>query len=92
MNATYIFFNLIELYKSKGDFDNAKKYSKKYIKESESSGKQVLMVSNLMSGKGIQRKLEKDFDGYNFIFNSKGMLTHPYYIDWIRESIDNYSE
>ena len=65
---------------------------KKYIKESESSGKQVLMVSNLMSGKGIQRKLEKDFDGYNFIFNSKGMLTHPYYIDWIRESIDNYSE
>jgi hypothetical protein len=45
-----------------------------------------------MSGKGIQRKLEKDFDGYNFIFNSKGMLTHPYYIDWIRESIDNYSE
>ena len=31
VNATYIFFNLTELYKSKGDFENAKKYAKKII-------------------------------------------------------------
>ena len=31
INETYIFFNLTELYKSRGDFTNARKYSKKLI-------------------------------------------------------------
>jgi len=58
-----------------------------FMKASSENGKRVLMVSNLMSGQGIQRKLEKDFEGYDYTFNPRGLLTHPYYIDWIKESV-----
>ena len=50
------------------------------------------MVSNLMSGQGIQRKLSKDFEGFDYVFNSKGLLTHPYYIEWIKESVKAHTE
>ena len=55
-------------------------------------GKRILMVSNLMSGKGIQKKIEEDFEGIDYTFNPKGLLTHPYYIDWIKESVANHTE
>ena len=31
-------------------------------------------------------------EGYDYIFNSKGLLTHPYYIEWIKESVAKHSE
>ena len=37
-------------------------------------GKRVLVVSNLMSGKGIQKNIEKDLNGLNYTFNSKDFL------------------
>jgi len=45
-----------------------------------------------MSGKGIQKKIEEDFEGIDYTFNPKGLLTHPYYIDWIKESVANHTE
>jgi len=65
---------------------------KTFMKMSEDNGKRVLMVSNLMSGQGIQRKLKKDFEGFDYVFNSKGLLTHPYYIEWIKESVSKHTE
>ena len=65
---------------------------KTFMRTSKEEGKRVLMVSNLMSGQGIQRKLAKDFEGYDYTFNSKGLLTHPYYIEWIKESVAKHSE
>jgi len=65
---------------------------KTFMKMSEDDGKRVLMVSNLMSGQGIQRKLNKDFEGFDYVFNSKGLLTHPYYIEWIKESVNKQIE
>ena len=65
---------------------------KSFMKSSKDEGKRVLMVSNLMSGQGIQRKLAKDFEGFDYTFNSKGLLTHPYYIEWIKESVAIHSD
>ncbi len=65
---------------------------KTFMKMSEDDGKRVLMVSNLMSGQGIQRKLKKDFEGFDYVFNSKGLLTHPYYIEWIKGSVNKQIE
>ena len=62
---------------------------KDFITNSNSNGKKVLMVSNLMSGKGIQRSIQKDFDGLDYTFNSKGLLTHPYFKEWIFDSIES---
>ncbi len=62
---------------------------KDFINNSNNNGKKVLMVSNLMSGKGIQRSIQKDFDGLDYTFNSKGLLTHPYFKEWIFDSIDS---
>ena len=60
---------------------------KTFIKKSNQDGKRVLMVSNLMSGKGIQKNIESDFAGFNYTFNSKGLLVHPLFKEWIAESI-----
>ena len=62
---------------------------KDFINTANDNGKKVLMVSNLMSGKGIQRSIRKDFDGLDYTFNSKGLLTHPYFKEWIFDSIDS---
>ena len=65
---------------------------KTFMKSSQDDGKRILMVSNLMSGQGIQRKLSKDFEGYDYVFNPKGLLTHPLYIEWIKESVIENSD
>jgi len=46
-------------------------------------------VSNLMSGKGIQKKIYKDFSGLDYEFNPKGFLTHPLFKEWILQSIES---
>ena len=52
-----------------------------------SKEKKVLIVSNLMSGKGIQKNIEKDLNGLAYTFNSKGLLTHQKFKTWIEKSI-----
>ncbi|MAJ29637.1 MAG: hypothetical protein CMQ73_00090 [Gammaproteobacteria bacterium] len=72
--------------------DQNLKRIKAFMNASNEDGKRILMVSNLMSGKGIQKKIEEDFEGIDYTFNPKGLLTHPYYIDWIKESVANHTE
>ncbi len=69
--------------------DRNVKQIKEFIENATLDGKKVLMVSNLMSGKGIQRKINEDFSGLDYKFNSKGFLTHPMFKDWILESIES---
>ena len=69
--------------------DRNVKQIKEFIENATLDGKKVLMVSNLMSGKGIQRKINEDFSGLDYKFNSKGFLSHPLFKDWILESIES---
>ena len=69
--------------------DRNVKQIKEFIENATLDGKKVLMVTNLMSGKGIQRKINEDFSGLDYKFNSKGFLTHPLFKEWILESIES---
>ena len=69
--------------------DRNVKQIKEFMENATLEGKKVLMVSNLMSGKGIQRKINEDFSGLNYKFNSKGFLTHPLFKEWILQSIES---
>jgi len=62
---------------------------KTFIEKSNREGKRVLMVSNLMSGKGIQKSIKSDFNGLSYTFNSKGLLAHPLFKEWIVNSIQS---
>jgi len=62
---------------------------KQFMENATLDGKKVLMVSNLMSGKGIQKKIYKDFSGLDYEFNPKGFLTHPLFKEWILQSIES---
>ncbi len=62
---------------------------KEFINNSNEKGMRVLMVSNLMSGKGIQKNIKKDFNNLDYTFNSKGLSTHPYFKEWILDSIES---
>jgi hypothetical protein len=62
---------------------------KQFMENATLDGKKVLMVSNLMSGKGIQKKIYKDFSGLEYEFNPKGFLTHPLFKEWILQSIES---
>ena len=69
--------------------DKNVKQIKQFIENATLDGKKVLMVSNLMSGKGIQRKINEDFSGLDYKFNTKGFLTHPLFKEWILYSIES---
>ncbi|MBM23401.1 MAG: hypothetical protein CMD78_03930 [Gammaproteobacteria bacterium] len=69
--------------------DRNVKQIKEYMENATLNGKKVLMVSNLMSGKGIQNKINEDFSGLDYKFNSKGFLTHPLFKEWVLESIES---
>jgi hypothetical protein len=62
---------------------------KTFMQAASLNGNNVLMVSNLMSGKGIQKKIYDDFSGLDYKFNSKGFLDHPRFKEWILQSIES---
>jgi len=62
---------------------------KTFMQAASLNGNNVLMVSNLMSGKGIQKKIYDDFSGLDYKFNSKGFLNHPQFKEWIIQSIES---
>ena len=62
---------------------------KTFMQAASLNGNNVLMVSNLMSGKGIQKKIYDDFSGLDYKFNSKGFLNHPQFKEWILQSIES---
>lgn len=51
------------------------------------SGKQVLVVTNLIGARSIQAKLRSDLKGLEFKFNAKGIADHPSFMKWMNESI-----
>jgi hypothetical protein len=42
-----------------------------------------------MSSDVIQAKVDRDLAGLAYIFNSNGLVEHPYFVDWISEAINN---
>ena len=62
---------------------------RKTIEVNTANNRRVLIVTNLMSSDVIQAKVDRDLAGLAYIFNSNGLVEHPYFVDWISEAINN---
>ena len=65
---------------------------REFVSSRSYNGRDVLIVSNLMSGKGIQRRVERDLEGLTYSFNSNGVATHALFREWIKVSIQESLE
>ena len=68
--------------------DNVKRL-RETIEVNTVNNRRILIVTNLMSSDVIQAKVERDLAGLTYIFNSNGLVEHPYFVDWISEAINN---
>ena len=60
---------------------------RKLIEEAEADGYQVLVVTNLLSARAVQRELRRDLRGLSYTFNAKGIVQHDNFIRWIETSV-----
>jgi sirohydrochlorin cobaltochelatase len=57
------------------------------VESATKSGKNVIIVTNLMGAYTIQSKLRKDLKGLDYKFNSKGLVQHDDFVEWIGETM-----
>ena len=67
--------------------DNVKRL-RETIEMNTANNRRVLIVTNLMSSDVIQAKVERDLNGLPYTFNANGLVDHPYFVDWISETIN----
>ena len=58
-----------------------------WVETATQEGKRVLIVSNLVTTGSVQNKIRRDLAGLQFQFNSKGLMLHPAFEDWIQDSV-----
>jgi len=56
---------------------------RRYVEEANRAGKRVIIVTNLQSPRSIQKQVEDDIAGTNYVFNTKGLVQHPNYARWV---------
>ncbi|TDI63689.1 MAG: hypothetical protein E2O89_05585 [Alphaproteobacteria bacterium] len=54
-----------------------------WVEAATNEGKRVLIVSNLITTGGVHRKIRRDLAGLEYQFNTKGLMLHPLFQDWI---------
>ena len=59
------------------------------IEVNTANNRRVLIVTNLMSSDVIQARVERDLKGLTYTFNTSGLVEHPYFVDWINETIND---
>lgn len=60
---------------------------RKVVEDATRSGKQVLVVTNLIGARSIQAKLRSDLKGLDYKFNAQGIARHPSFMKWMNEAI-----
>jgi hypothetical protein len=65
---------------------NVAKY-RGWVEAATAEGKRVLVVSNLITTGSVQAKIRKDLSGLKYQFNSKGLMLHPAFGDWIQTTV-----
>jgi len=58
-----------------------------WVETATEEGKRVLIVSNLITTGSVQKKIRRDLAGLQFQFNTKGLMLHPDFADWIQDSV-----
>ncbi len=62
---------------------------RKKIEAATAKGKEVVIVTTLLSTRGIQAKLRKDLKGLDYKFARESLTQHDNFIVWVMSSIDD---
>ncbi len=57
------------------------------VRATEESGRNVLIVTNLLGTRLVQGNLRRDLSGLNYKMNAKGLIQHPNFIRWIEWTV-----
>jgi len=57
------------------------------VEAATADGQQVIVVTSLIGARTIQKKLRRDLAGLDYRFNSKGLIQHELFLDWIGETV-----
>ncbi len=71
--------------------DNNVEVMRGWIDNAKFFGKDVIMVGYLLSTRGIQANIGKDFEGLDFTFNEKGLSSHKDFVKWIEAGVREYA-
>jgi len=56
------------------------------VEQNSADSRRTLVVTDLMSSEGIQSRVKKDLDGLDYAFNEKGIVSHPLFIEWVKDT------
>jgi sirohydrochlorin ferrochelatase len=59
------------------------------VSEANLQGRQAIIVTNLLGTRIVQSSLRRALRGLNYRFNTKGLIQHENFIEWINISIDD---
>ena len=57
------------------------------VEQSAAAGRVVLVITNLLGTRMVQRSLRRDLKGLEYRFNSKGLIEHDNFISWVEQSV-----
>jgi hypothetical protein len=59
------------------------------VQQANAQGHDVIVVTTLLGTRIVQSSLARNLRGLDYRFNSKGLIEHPQFIEWINWSIEN---
>lgn len=62
-----------------------------WIDNADAYGREVVVVGYLLSTRGIQANIAKDFEGLKYTFNEKGLSSNPKFIKWIEAGVQEFA-
>lgn len=62
-----------------------------WIAAAREQGREVIVVTNVLTQSSVMRRLQRDVDGTGAKFNDTGLMQHPRFADWIASVVDSYA-
>lgn len=63
-----------------------------WVEEAKAEGKDVIVVTTVLTAASVMEKLEKDTADLGVSFSSEGMMTNPRFNEWLRFAVQNTLE
>jgi len=58
------------------------------VEQAQAAGHDVLLVTNLLGTRMVQSSIRRDLNGLSYSFNSKGLVEHDNFVEWINVSVE----
>jgi len=63
-----------------------------WVEEAKAEGKEVIVVTTVLTAAGVMQKLENDTKDLGVSFSSEGMMTNERFSEWLRFAVQNTLE